>query len=156
VSGQELRLRGRIDRLEWSLDDSFRVIDYKSGTNRQQGVFAGGKALQLAIYLLAGADIVGLDVERGTARYSFATRRGAFSEQVLTGTDLVAARDRFEEVLARIVGGVEGGDFHAQPDRRECEWCDFDAVCDVGRYRQAERKQDDERRITFAQMREIT
>ena len=120
IDGQELRLRGRIDRLEWSPDESFRIIDYKSGSNRQKGVFDGGRALQLAIYLLAGADIVGIDVENGSARYSFATRRGGFTEHVLTGADLIAARDRFDGILTRIVQGVGSGDFHAEPHRREC------------------------------------
>ena len=88
VDGQELRLRGRIDRLEWTPNAAFRVIDYKSGSNRQKGVFNGGRSLQLAIYLLAGADIVGIGVEHGRASYSFATRRGGFSEHALTGREL--------------------------------------------------------------------
>jgi len=156
VDGQELRLRGRIDRIEWSPGASFRIIDYKSGSNYQKGVFDGGRALQLAIYLLAAADIVGIDVEQGTASYSFATRRGGFSKHELRGSELVEGRERFDGVLERIVGGVGSGDFHAEPDKRACGWCDFDSVCDIGRRRQAARKSDDERRVSFARMREVS
>lgn len=153
IDGQELRLRGRIDRLEWTPNTAFRVIDYKSGSNRQKGVFNGGRSLQLAIYLLAGADIVGIAVEHGRASYSFATRRGGFSEHMLTGRELDAGRESFNAVVGRIVGGVGGGDFHAEPHPNECRWCDFDSVCDIGRRRIAERKGEDERRVTFAEMR---
>jgi RecB family exonuclease len=155
VSGHDLRLRGRIDRLEWEPGAQFRVLDYKSGRNRQKGVFEGGKALQLAIYLLAAADIVGIDLEHGSASYEFVTRRGGFSAHALTGSDLVAARTTFDGVLSRIVGGVRTGDFHAEPNRQECMFCDFDAVCDAGRYRQAERKREDARRVSFAEMRKV-
>jgi RecB family exonuclease len=154
IAGQELRLRGRIDRVEWTPGEAFRIIDYKSGLNRQKGVFAGGQALQLAIYLLAAADIVGIDVERGTAVYSFATRRGGFTDHFLTGADLRAKWEIFEGVLGRIVSGVTSGDFHAEPGRH-CQWCDFDAACDVGRRRQSERKAEDERRVSFVQMKEV-
>jgi RecB family exonuclease len=155
IDGKELRLRGRIDRVEWTPGEAFRIIDYKSGSNRQKGVFDGGRALQLAIYLLAAADLVGIEVTHGTAKYAFATRRGAFSEHLLTGVDLAATRQSFDSILARIVVGVSSGDFHAEPDQRACEWCDFDPVCDIGRYRQAERKTDDERRASFSQMRAV-
>jgi ATP-dependent helicase/nuclease subunit B len=155
IAGQELRLRGRIDRLEWAPESSFRVIDYKSGSNRQKGTFQGGRALQLAVYLLAAADIVGIDLAHGTATYSFNTRRGGFSEHALTGSELMASREAFDGILGRIVGGVAGGDFHAEPDRDACKYCAFDAVCDVGRQRQAERKAADERRVSFASMREV-
>jgi ATP-dependent helicase/nuclease subunit B len=155
INGQELRLRGRIDRVEWSPGASFRIIDYKSGRNYQKGVFDGGRALQLAIYLLAAADIVGIDVEHGTASYSFATRRGGFSAHVLTGNELAASRESFDGVLGRLVGGISSGDFHAEPEKRACERCDFNPVCDVGRHRQTERKSEDERRVSFARMREV-
>jgi RecB family exonuclease len=154
IGGKELRLRGRIDRLEWRPGSAFRIIDYKSGSNRQKGVFEGGKALQLALYLLAAADLVGIDLEHGTAEYSFATRRGGFTKHELSGSELIASREALDGILGRIVGGVGTGDFHAEPDYQRCKWCDFDVVCDAGRHRQAERKKEDGRRVSFAAMRE--
>ena len=68
IDGQELRLRGRIDRLEWRPASRSASSTTSPASNRQKGVFDGGKALQLAIYLLAGADIVGIDVENGDGR----------------------------------------------------------------------------------------
>ena len=73
----------------------------------------------------------------------------------LTGAELAASRESFDGVLGRIVSGSRSGDFHAEPDKQACKWCDFDAVCDIGRNRQTERKAEDERRVSFAQMREI-
>jgi ATP-dependent helicase/nuclease subunit B len=155
VDGHALRLRGRIDRLEWEPGKRFRVLDYKSGRNRQKGVFEGGKALQLAMYMLAAADIVGIDLEHGSASYEFVTRRGGFTSHTLTGIDLTAARATFDGVLSRIVGGVRNGDFHAEPEKWACKYCDFDSLCDAARLRQADRKRDDPRRISFTEMKGV-
>ena len=65
------------------------------------------------------------------------------------GAALIASRQSFESILARIVGGISGGDFHAEPDRQTCEFCDFDARCDIARRPQWERKAEDERRVSF-------
>ena len=44
----DVRLRGRIDRVEWEPGERFRIIDYKSGRNRARASSRGGRALQLA------------------------------------------------------------------------------------------------------------
>src|SRR4029079_8511674 len=53
AAGTAVRLRGRIDRVEWEPGKRFRIIDYKSGRNRAKGMYDGGRALQLALYLLS-------------------------------------------------------------------------------------------------------
>ena len=85
VGGRVVPLRGRIDRLEWQPDGGFRIIDYKTGKNRIKGVFNGGRALQLALYLLAAAKLVEIDVSKGSASYDFSTRRGGFTTHTLEG-----------------------------------------------------------------------
>ena len=58
AGGAKLRVRGRIDRLQWDeAETKFRVIDYKTGAVRddhKDGELRGGRALQLPLYLLAG------------------------------------------------------------------------------------------------------
>lgn len=154
VSDRIVPLRGRIDRLEWQPDGSFRIIDYKTGKNRVKGVFNGGRALQLALYLMAAAKLVEIDVAQGSASYEFVTRRGNFATHTLAGGDLVAQMGDLERVLERIVGGIVGGDFHPEPGKN-CRFCDFQHVCDVRREPIALRKSSDERRVSFAEMTEI-
>ena len=105
VAGRAIPIRGRIDRVEWEPGGSFRIIDYKTGKNSVKGVFNGGRGLQLALYLLAAADLVEIDVTRGSASYEFATRRGGFATHTLTGPELVARREDLDRVLERIVVG---------------------------------------------------
>ncbi len=155
VGGRAVRLRGRIDRIEWEPGGTFRIIDYKTGKNRLKGVFDGGRALQLALYLLAAAQLIELDVTTGTASYEFPTRRGDFGSHTLAGVDLDAQRGDLDAVLGRIVGGITAGDFHHEPGNNSCRFCDFQTVCDVRRNQIAQRKSADRRRETFAEMKDV-
>jgi ATP-dependent helicase/nuclease subunit B len=156
VGDRVVPLQGRIDRLEWQPGGAFRIIDYKSGRNNLKGVFEGGRALQLALYLLAAAKLVDSDVARGTASYEFPTRRGGFTSHSLQGSELAVRRGELDLVLGRIVGGIAAGDFHPEPSPETCKFCDFQKVCDVRRIQIAGRKGADDRRISFAEMAEIT
>lgn len=65
VEGFDLRIRGRIDRVDRSPDGSrWRVVDYKSGKgDRFQKLgeqIARGHSLQIALYALAAIDLFGL------------------------------------------------------------------------------------------------
>jgi ATP-dependent helicase/nuclease subunit B len=76
-----LRLRGRIDRVNWNQQRSaFRVVDYKSGKKRAEksGELQGGRMLQLPLYVLAAARLLGIDPAAGSAAYVYPTRRGEF------------------------------------------------------------------------------
>jgi ATP-dependent helicase/nuclease subunit B len=155
VGGRIVPLRGRIDRLEWEPGGTFRIIDYKSGKNRLTGVFEGGRTLQLALYLLAAAKLVKIDVAQGSASYEFTTRRGGFASHTLAGSELASLQGDLDGVLGRIVGGIFGGDFHPEPSENTCRMCDFTSVCDVRRIQISKRKATDERRESFTVMKEI-
>jgi len=158
AGGRSLRLGGRIDRLDHGSGEAFRVIDYKTGSGRElprDGRLRGGRALQLPLYLLAGAMILGVGPASGVAAYHLVSRRGNFRRISFSGEDLAARRDDLDGVLARIAGGIAGGDFHPEPDRSTCRYCNYDDLCDVGRERIAARKAEDPSRVSFAAMREV-
>lgn len=72
LNGRLLRLAGRIDRISWNDDKTrFRVIDYKTGRVRSEkpGKLQGGRMLQLPLYVLAGAQLLGADPRGGEAAY---------------------------------------------------------------------------------------
>ena len=160
AGGARLLVRGRIDRLQWDeARTRFRVIDYKTGSVRddhKDGEMRGGRALQLPLYLLAGARQLGIDSTSGQAEYHFATRKGGFERRTFTGADLAARRQEFDALLAGISGGIQTGSFFMSPaGENDCRWCDFDRLCPASRQRTIDRKAGDPRALALAALREI-
>ena len=158
VEGREIRIGGKVDRIDAGAEGAYRVTDYKSGAGRnlpKDGQLKGGRALQLPLYLLAGAMLLESDPGVGEAAYQVISRRGKLKRIAFTGADLDARRADFDLVLGRIVSGIAAGDFHAAPSDDTCRYCDFNGLCDVSRNRIYERKQDDPRITSFGEMREI-
>jgi ATP-dependent helicase/nuclease subunit B len=157
LAGRELRLGGVIDRIDYAPDGSYRVIDYKTGAGGRlpgAGQLKGGRALQLPLYLRAGAMLCGADHTAGEAVYQVVSRRGRLRQIAFSGADYDARREEIERLLGRIVGGIAAGDFHAEPGE-DCRYCDYGRACDAGRRRLRERKRDDPRVASFAELREI-
>ena len=158
VDGREIRIGGKVDRIDTGAEGAYRVTDYKSGSGSylpKDGQLKGGRALQLPLYLLAGAMLLESDPGVGEAAYQVISRRGRLKRIAFTGADLDARRADFDLVLGRIVSGIADGDFHAAPSDDACRYCDFNGLCDVGRNRIYERKQADPRITSFGEMREI-
>ena len=91
-----LRLHGRIDRVNWDEARSrFRVVDYKSGGRHAErsGELQGGRMLQLPLYVLAAAKLLGIDPAAGAAAYVYPTRKGEFHVVDWTPEDLAARHD---------------------------------------------------------------
>ena len=132
VGERELRLSGMIDRLQWREDSrSFVVIDYKTGLQRDKksAVFHGGKALQLPLYLYGAAHLLDRQPTDGTAEYFYVSRRGKFARHAMTGEQLAASADEFEQVMEAFAEGMFGGLYPARPAERTCRWCDFKGLC---------------------------
>ena len=160
AGSRTLRFRGRVDRLDFTPGQRFRVVDYKTGSGwglpKKQGMLGGGTALQLPIYLRAGGMILEMDAAGGEAAYHLVSRAGQLRRIAFTGDDLMARADDLEAVLQRIGDGIASGDFHAEPDpQKACRYCAFDGLCDVGRGRQRNRKAADERAVSFDRMQDI-
>ena len=156
VGSRELRFRGRIDRLDSSPSGAFRVTDYKTGRNKATKATGldGGRALQLPVYLLAAAHLLGFDAADGRAGYYFVTRAEGFQRVELSDAELAGRRDDLDTVLGRIADGIAAGDFHAEPGD-PCRYCDFDAACPVTRKSLRERKAGDPRIVGFEEMRQV-
>jgi RecB family exonuclease len=140
-----VRFRGYIDRLGLHPDGSFSVLDYKTGRvlDLEDGEIGDGTDLQLPLYMLAGAQALGLPVEKGSAAYEFVSRRNRYSRITLTGDELQAQRARFQQVMDEIARGVATGDFHAQPSSDSCRYCDFKLLCGRGREKALKLKEAD-------------
>ncbi|HEY5886402.1 MAG TPA: PD-(D/E)XK nuclease family protein, partial [Acidimicrobiales bacterium] len=143
--GRRLRFKGAIDRVDREADGSLLVIDYKTGRggsyrNVDDDRLDRGKRLQLPIYAdaarraLGPADGPPPPVE---AYYWFVEEGGKKAWR--GGPVDEAVQDRFEDVVATVVDGIEGGDFPANPGEdgfygpSHCGYCDFNRVCPSSR-----------------------
>jgi ATP-dependent helicase/nuclease subunit B len=154
LAGRELLLSGRIDRINWDeARTRFRVIDYKTGRVRDEksAQLQGGRMLQLPLYVLAGAELLGLDPFGGQAAYVYPTRRGQFRTIDWTGEQLAERHEQVLGALGAVLDGIARGDFMVAPwdPDSACRYCDFDAICPRGRSAYVERKAADERLSRF-------
>ncbi len=125
---QGLRLHGSIDLVERSATGSLRATDYKTGKQRAAtgDVIKGGTSLQPALYALALEKLLpGEKVDGGRLYYS--TYTGGF-ETVDVQLDAVT-RDSVRAVAQTIGDALTHGFLPAAPAERQCEWCDYQAVC---------------------------
>lgn len=156
AGGRELRLLGRIDRIDWDAErERFRVIDYKTGQFYAKKFLDRGESLQLPIYLHAAARMLGLPPGAGEAQYFYATSRGGFKRQTVSGEAMRAGGENFERVLATIADGVDSGYFAPNPAHDHCRFCDYKDVCDVSIEKIMERKAGDARGAVYRALEEI-
>ena len=155
-SGEQVRFRGMIDRVDMSPDGSTAlVIDYKTGSARPYNGLENdptdrGRRLQLGVYALAAQGSLER-AENVRSAYWFVTTRGTFALAPREPVDGSSAevRSRLGEVVGRIVSGIRSGVFPANPGERNarfgfenCGFCDFDSLCPSRRDRIWERKRD--------------
>ncbi len=130
-----LRVRGKIDRVDRLGKNRYRVIDYKTGSYAPFEdiiCFGRGRFLQHVLYSVAAENMLvklGMDempvvVESG---YYFPTRRGE-------GREILFQRRQWAgmvELLKLLLGILEQGNFLIPPDA-PCVYCDYAPVCGVG------------------------
>lgn len=155
VEGGRLELQGRMDRLNWrSSPPGFRVIDYKTGRawDTKDASLAGGRALQLPIYLLAAAKLLDMAPADGDAQYFYVTRRGDFRRVRFPGATLTERQGDFHTVIGGLAEGIGRGDFHLEPDDgKNCRFCDFNSLCDARRQIFRDRKEEDPLALAFTE-----
>ena len=147
----DITFTGYIDRLGLHADGTFSVLDYKTGKKLAlaSGTIGDGRDLQLPLYMLAGAQALGVPIERGTSAYEFVSQREGYDHIDITGEQFIAERARFQQVMNGIAGGVATGDFHAEPEPRACSYCDFKLLCGKQRDAELARKSGDPRIEAF-------
>ncbi len=131
---------GRIDRIDVAPDGRFRVIDYKTGRldGRDQDL-GGGTKLQLPVYLLAAARLLGRRVEDGEALYRRVGAGGRRSVR-FSGSRWSESSGELARIVETVTRGIEEGLFFASAGGRACGYCDFKIACPAGTDRLFERK----------------
>lgn len=143
--GFRFRLAGQIDRIDQIGPSSFEIIDYKTGgyfQNDWQGVFAGGRRLQHALYALAAVELLKRKYPRPTivgGTYYFSSAKGQQQRTTIkrpSAAALAAVLNDLRQVIAL-------GTFVHAADESACMFCEFGRACGSNMMAQAAAKQDD-------------
>ena len=131
-TGEEVQLRGRIDRLDISTEPvdpvqprQARILDYKTGRTPAQG-FAGGTTLQLALYLYAARHLRP-DLDWVGAEYTSVDGTAQPDKKSLTTEAQAARLGTLRTIITRLAGGITAGLFFPAPDA--CQSCAFPEIC---------------------------
>lgn len=146
----EIRIRGRIDRIDQTDTGDVVVFDYKLNTGPSARDMEAGRDVQLALYLaavealflapgqqIAGGGYYAVAGQRGS-RMANGLYREDFGAAVGAGTSsrhrpesLAAARRRGEQHVWRAYDGLRAGHFEVVPSdgAASCSKCDFSSVC---------------------------
>jgi RecB family exonuclease len=119
--GDELRLRGFIDRLDRDADGSVRVVDYKAGsTPITVKEIAEGQRIQLPLYALAVRDAVGLgEVSSGFYWHVRGAKASSFKLEKFPGGVEAAIRTAIRYARA-YVSAIRQGQFPPEPPQKGC------------------------------------
>ena len=132
---RKVGFRGRIDRIDFMGKESFRVVDYKTGSldNKKNNTLKGGDYIQLPVYLLGASSISGRPLKKGIAEYRAVRTKGKKSAVRFDGERLTEMKTEFEEILETIIRGIEEGLFFAVPSKDNCKYCCAASVCPAGK-----------------------
>jgi ATP-dependent helicase/nuclease subunit B len=121
--GRQLRVSGKIDRIDRRPDGTLLLRDYKTGKAPRDdgGIFRGGKQLQIPFYILAAARLFpDQPVTDAFLDYVDGGRQVAVDPAVVKSED-------FKSLLKGLVDAIAQGLFVQEPS--VCAWCDFTSVC---------------------------
>ncbi len=124
--GDEIALRGRIDRIDLSADQQrARLVDYKTGKSIR-GRFAGGTALQLPLYLYA-ARFLWPERTWESAVYAYVDREQKTEAPLFTMINWEASLQTLQDIVTKLTNGLRNGCFPATSET--CSPCPFPLVC---------------------------
>jgi hypothetical protein len=109
--------------------------------------------LQLPLYALAGAQLLGVDGAAGEVAYAYPTRRGEFKTVRWTSEELAERHDDVVTLLAAVLDAIAHGDFLIAPwkdDGKACRHCNFNEICPGARGGYVKRKATDDRLARLA------
>ncbi len=116
-----LTVTGRIDRIDRLPDGTFEVIDYKTGSMKDQK--DADKNLQLSIYALACQNIYKVPVSKLSLYYLEDNQKISTTRS----TDQLTATETELETIAKTMAS---SDFAATPSPFLCKFCEYRLICD--------------------------
>lgn len=122
--GDDLMLRGYVDRLDVAPDGALRVVDYKTG-RAPSPAFEGKALFQMKFYALVLWKTRGVVPRRLQLMYLGDGQKVIYDPDE---ADLRATERKIGALWAAIRSAAERGNWPASPSKL-CDWCDHKAVC---------------------------
>lgn len=125
----DVEFTGKIDRVDTNGKGDYRIIDYKTGTNRHKrnsDMFTDkGKYIHLqhGLYSIAAKHLLD-DVKTLEAGYYFATDKGEWARVMLEDSKFSA---KFESLIELFKTQAEAGKYYRNSDA--CTYCDYKLIC---------------------------
>ena len=115
---EDFLINGRIDRIDKLADGTYEIIDYKTGSKKDENL---KKNLQLSIYALACRDIFKLKVSKLSLYYLDGNEKVSTDR---TDSELESTKN---EIMSNIEL-LKSSDFAPTPGFH-CQFCEFKMIC---------------------------
>lgn len=120
----EYTIKGAIDRIDELKDGSLEIIDYKTGTPKDDQKLNSESKEQLLIYQLAAAQVLRQPVSRLTFLYLDNLASVSF-----LGDD--KQLDKLQNDILEDIKALNQGNFSPTPGQFACKYCDFKDICEA-------------------------
>jgi ATP-dependent helicase/DNAse subunit B len=153
-SGEQISIRGQIDRVDQAADETLIAYDYKSTRGATRADMAEGRDLQLHIYLAALEQLFFPEAEiAGGGYYAIRPRekrrnQGLYREALkaytglsdridssLSESDWRTLRAEMEDRIWEFVSAIRSARFEVKPSapKKTCTWCNYSGMCRFNR-----------------------
>ncbi len=118
------RLRGRIDRVDRVGKNLVEIVDYKTGSPKEESKIK--KDLQLGTYILAVESKTKDRVKQVTLDYV------VYNKKVKVNRDqfeLQKVKEKIAQAITSLKKDMGEDNFIAKPEKMKCSFCDFKSIC---------------------------
>lgn len=124
----EVTLQGTVDRIDLD-DESFRIIDYKTGAIPSLKSVQQGLCLQLAVYMMAVERLLFEGKKQGVGWYLSLNEKAKKLELPGKSYTYTSLQADVAENIRRTVDGIRRGSFPAQPAQSCPDYCPAASIC---------------------------
>lgn len=131
--GRGFYFRGKIDRVDQAADQSYQVLDYKTGSSSKYSetkYYQGGRQLQHSLYAIAFEQL--MRSHSGSGRiavsaggYLFPTVKGEGKRILRQQSD----RAKLYDILDNLMEIMATGTFAMTDNGDDCRYCDYQEIC---------------------------